>query len=297
MSLRRPLLLALAAILLVTSLSACDGLTLPATPAGEDQAPPAAVLVRVGVCWEAMPLFDDLLAAYQPDHTDVYFDVVGGTSADIARLATAHEVDLALAGQPLAPGEVAAVAGASAAPQTDWAGAGLQARPIALDAVAIIVNPGLGITSITAADLSALFDGDLGDWSLLGLDAGVPDLVVQSTGAVSRDVFDAAILPGREPASDAAILPHDQAVLDYVGAHPAAIGYLSRAYLDGSVRGLTLGTASLATDNIERGAYPLAYELVTLTHADTPQAALDLLSFAATSRGRRIIAARYVLPG
>jgi phosphate transport system substrate-binding protein len=292
MSLRRPLLLALAAILLVTSLSACDGLTLPATPAGEDQAPPAAVLVRVGVCWEAMPLFDDLLAAYQPDHTDVYFDVVGGTSADIARLATAHEGDLALAGQPLAPGEVAAVAGASAAPQTDWAGAGLQARPIALDAGAIIVNPGLGITSITAADLSALFDGDLGDWSLLGLDAGVPDLVVQSTGAVSRDVFDR-----RHSARPRARLrcrhsPSRSGRAGLCRRPSRRIGYLSRAYLDGSVRGLTLGTASLATDNIERGAYPLAYELVTLTHADTPQAALDLLSFAATSRGRRIIAAR-----
>ena len=291
-------LLILATGLLTASLAACDRVPLPATPAAEEAvATPAASLVRLGVCWEAAPLVDDLLAAYQPDHGEVYFDVTYGTSADIAALATAHQVDLAIAGQPVVPAAGVAIAGSNAAPQTDWAGAGLQARPLALDAVAVVVNTGLGLTDITASDLTALFNGELGDLSQLGLDEAAPELAVQGAGSLSRDVFDAAILPGAEPASTAAILPHDEAVADYVRTHPAAIGYLSRAYLDGSaLRALAVGGTPPTDEAVSNGAYPLTYELVALTHGDTPQAALDLLTFAATTRGRRTIATHYVLP-
>ncbi len=291
----RWLMLSLAGLLLAACGLQQQSPLAPADAAQETAFAPAATLVRIGVCWEAVPLVEDLLAAYEPEGGEVVFDLVRGTSAAIAELAAAHQVDLAVAGQPRSDG-APALSGAGAAPQPDWAGAGLQARVLTLDAVAIVVNPALGLTDLPPADVAALLAGERSDWAGLGSDVGAAEPAILSPGAIARDVLDAALLPGGEPASTAAIVPHDTAMAAFVREHPAGIGYLSRAYLDGSLRALTLDSASLSTEAIQRGTYPLTYEIVALTHSDTPTAAMDLLAYAATSRGRRAMAERYVLP-
>lgn len=285
---RKAALLAVLA-LLGLPLAGCEALFVPvpaSTPSqADEQEAWSPQEVRLAVCWAALPLAEELRAAYTGYRAGVTIEIAAMSSALAHELAAAGQVDLAIVA---APDEETVRAWQ---PTLPW-------RRLARDGLAIIVHRDRPLSQIAVHDLAALYAGQVADWSALGAGQGAPQFLIQGDDTTARHVFDAAVMAEQELSTAARILPHDEAVLAFVSEHPDAIGYLSAAYLgrDGRAKAVSLDGLLPTRPQLEAGDYSLAYELFIAQAPQASEEAARLEEFALGRLGRELIGERYGLP-
>ncbi len=242
-------------------------------------------VVRLAVCWPALPLAEDLRAAYVGYRNGITIEIAAMSSEQAHSLAASGQADLAIIA---APDQTTARA---RAPMLPW-------RHLARDGLAIIVHRDNALSQIGEQALSELYAGYITDWSALEAGQGAPEFAIQSAAVTARQVFDAAIMAGQDLSTAALVLPHDQAVLSYVAEHPLAIGYLSAAYLgrEPRVKAVSLDGLWPSRAQLEVGGYPLSYELFISAAPEAPEEAYRFQEFALGRLGREMISERYGLP-
>jgi phosphate transport system substrate-binding protein len=196
-----------------------------------------------------------------------------------------------------AGGEAAILAG-----QTDLAGVAghPQGRPlpaevrsavVGRDAIAVIVNTGMGIDSISLTDLRRIFTGELRNWrELTGLDLAIRPLIV-GTSSATRRVFRESVFGARDYAHCEAVTP-DAAIIDRVARTPGAIGHISFSFLRGSqgVRPLTVAGEAPTVTNF---SYPIARPLHLLWRADDSVVSA-FVHWALSAAGQKLIMRHFV---
>ncbi|MGI5915859.1 MAG: substrate-binding domain-containing protein [Anaerolineae bacterium] len=267
-------------------LSACHEVLVPLhqqAPATEETEEEAPALMRVAACWAALPMVEDLAAAYAVRDPYLTIDVVPANSMTARSMLEAGQVDVAI---------VAEDPDARAARPRQ----GFTSRVLALDAVTVVVNRRSPLTGLSTAQLMGLYTGDYYDWSQLGAGEGRPEVVVRDEGSMLRGVFEAAVMEQRQPASTAVVMPHDRGVIEYVAGHPNAIGYVSRAYVGQGVKSIAVDGVAPTPQALQRQGYMMWYTLEALAPSNATLHATRFLAFAQSSRGRNVIEQRYVLP-
>jgi len=244
---------------------------------------PEVILVRVATCWAGQPLAEALIATHTTDQALLSFDLTTSSSRIARDALDAGQAELAIVGPSLGTPD-----GVPSTPGID------PPQELALDALALIVHPSLALHGITRENLVEVYAGRVLEWESLGGAAGRPAPISLSGDSYGRALFQRVVM-GKEAISSATILmPHDRAVVEYVAAHPEAIGYVSRAHVDERVRMLALDGVEPTVANLKRGAYPLTYSLYLLRAPGASGAATRLATFATASRARGLIEARYV---
>ena len=174
-----------------------------------------AVTLRVAGSTSMHLALQDLADNYQANHPNTIVDIRTGGSA------------VGLSGLMAAKADIAAVSwhakDAEILP-------GLQAIPIARDAIAVIVHPSNPVRGLTLLQIKGLYQGEILGWETLGGTTDEPLLISREDGSGTREAFEAMVMGGERVTLNALVMPGSQAVVDYVAAHPTAIGYVSAAY-------------------------------------------------------------------
>lgn len=286
-SLRRP---SIASVLILLGLfggvfSACSNPFVPldqqiAKPASAaEEAPPA--LVRIATCWAALPVVEDLVAAYVGDDAALSVDLMPSSPRIAEDLLAAGQADLAIVGR--LPGDSSSIEGGHAV-------------LIGLGAIGVIVHKDSLLRQISAVELAEVFAGRRLDWGELRAGNGPIEIVCQENSSVAHRVFDAAILRQSSASSAAILMPHDRGVVEYVAQRSRAIGYVAAAYIDSRVKQVAIDGALPTPAEIKSGRYPLTYSLVILTRPDAPREAQKIAAFAESNAGRHAIEKRHILP-
>ena len=271
----------LAAMALLWGVSGCQFIVRPTADQEAETLPSSPW--RIATSWGAAPLVEELLRAYQTQGHGANAEVIPCGDRRAEEMLTSGEAEMAFVMRP-------------APLATGRGNASEQVReiPLAYGGLALIVHPSMPLAQIAPEDLAALYEGFIVDWSTLGGSAGPPEIISRPEGDIAREIFERAVMPGRPLTSAALLLPHDQAVLDYVSTHPLAIGYVAHALVDERVKVISLGGFLPSVHTLEQGRYPLTFTLALLTRAETPAEATRFASFVRGSRAQRIIAERYV---
>lgn len=246
-------------------------------------------LVRIAVCWEALPLAEDLDAAYAASDPALSLEITPTDSSIALDLVIAGQADLAIVGEQPGEGTLARIHAASLA--------SFHPRLIAIDTIGIVASQDVLLDNLTTGQFAELFTGRITDWA--ELEAGVvgrPVLVSREAGAVTRHLIESKLLAGQSVSSAAIVAPHEQGVVAYVAEHAGAIGYASLAYADDRVKWLALDGTLPETGAIRRGEYPLTHPLVLLIHPQAAGAASRLAAYLISGKGRDLIRQRYTLP-
>ncbi len=273
---------ALVALILVVCLAGCEGVASVATP--------APTTITIAGATAMRPVLRDLTAEFSRLHPDVIFDLRGGGSALGEEQAASSQTTLAASTLP-AP---------SIAPPTP-----LRRTPIGLDGVAVVVHASNPITNLTALQLRDIFSGRVLNWRALAGDDQEIVLVSREDGSGSRRTFEERIMGDETVSLTAVVMPTSQAVLDYVANHPAAIGYVSRAYVVGqladeatspaSVRAVAVEGQKPTLENLSNQSYFLMQPLYLLS-METPRGRVrQFVDFVLGPAGQQIIA-RYHAP-
>jgi phosphate transport system substrate-binding protein len=170
-------------------------------------------------------------------------------------------------------------------------------RPIAQDALALIVHNDNPVDSIDLAQAAELFHGDTREWSQLGAAAGAIHVVTREVLSGPRAVVDHAILDGESLTLMARVVPGEQEVLDAVSTDPMAIGFVPANWLDSRVRPLKINGSGPEDARRGESTYPLALPIFLVSSPTPSRDVLDFQRFVASQDGQRVIARTYALPG
>lgn len=234
----------------------------------------------------SMPLLDDLTHAYNALNRDITFELESGSYQEMLARLMSGETPYFLSTY-LPPDE--------AQPAPLWA------APVARDGIAAIVHPDNPVTNLTTAQLRAIYEAELTNWSALG-GADLPiTIFTREGGAGIRAEFERLVMGDHPTAPLARIAPSSDAMRASIARDPAAIGFLSTALLDGTVRALALDGTLPSPATLADDRYPLRSFLyvIGLREPDGTQPLdLDYRAFFAWAQGPagQAIAARQYAP-
>ena len=111
---------------------------------------------------------------------------------------------------------------------------GLVGTTVALDGIAVIVNPANKVADLTVEQIAKIFTGEITDWSELGGDAGTISCIGREAGSGTRDGFE-SITKTKDACKMDQELTSTGAVIEAVAGNPNAIGYASLSALKDTV--------------------------------------------------------------
>ena len=176
---------------------------------------------------------------------------------------------------------------------------------VALDGVAVVVNPENGVTDLTVEQIAQIFTGEITNWSELGgADAEIA-VFGREAGSGTRGAFEEIVgvedackytneysstgdVIGNVASNPSAIGD----VITTVSQNPDAIGYASLSAVKDTVKALTVGGVAPTEDTVKDGSYEIQRPFVMVTKEGTQlsEAAQAFLDFAMSADAAEIIA-------
>ncbi len=145
--------------------------------------------------------------------------------------------------------------------------AGAVENIVAIDGIAVCVDPANTVTGLTKDQLINIYNGTTTNWREVG-GADAPIIVVgREAGSGTRGAFE-ELLGLEDACKYANELDSTGAVMAKVASTPGAIGYVSLDALDDSVVALALDGVDATADNIKAGNYFLSRPFVMATKGE-----------------------------
>jgi phosphate transport system substrate-binding protein len=177
----------------------------------------------------------------------------------------------------------------------------------ALDAIAVITHPHLGIDSLSLKDIGAIFRGDITNWR----EVGGPDMAISLYGRQSNSgtftYFREAVLHD-EYSSQMKQMNGTAQIIEAIKQDKAGIGYVGVGYLMkggkplGDVwairlyNGLSNAMSPYELEKVKQGEYFLTRPLFQYVNGVPDGILMEFIRFELSDAGQRIIAANGYIP-
>jgi len=165
---------------------------------------------------------------------------------------------------------------------------------IAMDGIAVVVNPKNSVEKLTIDQLKRIYTGEVTNWKQVG----GPDMkivvVSRDTSSGTYEVFEELVLKGARVTPGALLQASNGTVSDVVSRTPGAVGYVGLAYLSDKLKAVKIGISekayiepSLAT--VQSGQYPIARALYMFTSGWPTGDAARFIAFILSAEGQKIV--------
>jgi phosphate transport system substrate-binding protein len=164
----------------------------------------------------------------------------------------------------------------------------LKEHPICHDMIAVIVNKNCPLSSLTKAQVSKIFTGQIKDWSEIGGAPGKISIYTRNTSSGTYKDWQKLAMGGRDYPSTSLKMAGNEQIAQEVAKNKNGIGYVGLAYAK------TPGTKALTIEGVQpvaENAKTYAYARVCYLYApDKPTAeAAAFLEFAKSPTGQAIV--------
>ena len=185
----------------------------------------------------------------------------------------------------------------SRALKDDEKASGLKETVLALDGIAIIVNPENKISDLTLEQIAKIYTGQITNWKEVGGDDAEIVLIGREAGSGTRDGFE-SITGTKDSCKYRQELTSTGDVITTVAGNPNAIGYASLASVKDSVKALSVGGAAPTEATVSDGTYAVQrpFVLVTKDGAELSAAAQLFFDYATSKDAAEIISAAGAVP-
>lgn len=171
---------------------------------------------------------------------------------------------------------------------------------IAVDGIALIVNPANPVTSLTLDQIKAIYKSEITNWKDLGGDDRSIVVVGRDSASGTREFFYEEVMKKEEFTRTQQELNSNGAVKQTIAQTPDAIGYVGLGYIDTTVKAIIInkdGTMVVPTiDNVKNKTYPIARSLHMYTNGPKTGLVKDYLDFLMSAEGQRIVSEEGFVP-
>ena len=180
----------------------------------------------------------------------------------------------------------------SRAMKDDEKASGLKETVLALDGIAVIVNPANPVSDLDVETIAKIYTGEITKWKEVGGNDAEIVLIGREAGSGTRDGFE-SITDTKDSCKYRQELTSTGDVITTVSTNPDAIGYASLAALKDNVKALTVGGIAPTEDTVKDGSYVIQrpFVLVTKDGAELSTAAQAFFDYATSADAADLIAA------
>jgi len=169
---------------------------------------------------------------------------------------------------------------------------GAVSHTVALDGVAVVVNPSNTVADLSVEDIAKIFTGEITNWSELGGEDLSIAIYGREAGSGTRGAFEEIV--GVE---DACQYTNEYSstgdIIGQVSSNPNAIGYASLSSVGDTVTAVKVNGTDCTEDTIKDGSYAIQrpFIMVTKDGAELSDAAQAFLDYAQSAEVAEYIAA------
>lgn len=180
----------------------------------------------------------------------------------------------------------------SRALKDDEKASGLVETVVALDGIAIVVNPENPVSDLDIDTIAKIYTGEITNWKDVGGNDAEIVLIGREAGSGTRDGFE-SITDTKDACQYRQELTSTGDVINTVSQNPDAIGYASLSAVGDSVKALTVGGVEATEATVKDGSYVVQRPFVLVTKEDTKlsPAAQTFFDYALSADAASIIAA------
>ncbi len=305
---KRMISLLAAGILVVGSLTGCGNTTETESPAAQSSAPAAqeAAPEESSAAQESAPAEESSAAEVAEANTDLSGSVSMSGSTSMEKLANAVAesfmvkypnvtVTAEFTGSSAGVESVLAgscdIGNSSRALTEDEKAEGAVENIVAIDGIAVVVDPANTVTNLTKDQLISIYTGETTNWSEVGGADQAIVVVGREAGSGTRGAFE-ELLEIEDACAYANELDSTGAVMAKVASTPGAIGYVSLDVLDDTVIAVQLDGVDATEENIKAGSYSLSRPFVMATKGEISEQkpeVQELFNYLASEEGQELI--------
>lgn len=268
----RKLILVMVALLLATAVAFASGCGKEDKAKKSDGVSELKGNLTIAGSTSVQPFSEILAEDFMKQHPEVRISVQGGGSTQGIEAAKSGVADIGASSRELKPEEK-----------------GLHEFVIAKDGIAVIVHPKNKVEDLSTQQIRDVFAGRITNWSQLGGDKAPITLITREAGSGTRDGFEHLVM-NKEPVSDKAIVANSTgAVRTAVAQDVNAIGYISMASLDQTVKALKIEGVAPSRGTISQGKYPISRPFIYVTASEPQGLAKAFIDFVLSEEGQRIL--------
>lgn len=185
----------------------------------------------------------------------------------------------------------------SRALKDDEKASGLKETTLALDGIAIIVNPQNPVKDLSLEQIAKIYTGEITNWKDVGGEDAEVVLIGREAGSGTRDGFE-SITDTKDACQYRQELTSTGDVITTVSQNPNAIGYASLASIKDSVKALTVNGVAPTEATVKDGTYLVQrpFVLVTKEGVALSETAQKFFDFATSADAASIISAAGAVP-
>lgn len=174
---------------------------------------------------------------------------------------------------------------------------GLTETILALDGIAVIVNPDNPVNDIDLETIAGIFAGEITNWKDIGGDDLEIVVIGREAGSGTRDGFE-SITDTKDTCRYRQELTSNGDVITTVAGNPGAVGYASLATVKENVKILSVGGIVPTEETVKDGSYVVQrpFVLVTKSDAELSEAAQKFFDYVTSSAANEIISSAGAVP-
>ena len=180
----------------------------------------------------------------------------------------------------------------SRALKDDEKASGLTETILALDGIAVVVNPENPVSDLDVDTIAKIYTGEITNWKDVGGNDAEIVLIGREAGSGTRDGFE-SITDTKDACQYRQELTSTGDVINTVSQNPNAIGYASLSAVGDSVKALTVGGVEATEATVKDGSYVVQrpFVLVTKEGTELSAAAQAFFDYALSADAASIISA------
>lgn len=221
------------------------------------------------------PFSDVLAEEFMAQHPEVQINVQGGGSSQGVAAAVSGAADIGAASREL---------------KEDEKSQGLNVTRIALDGVAVIVNPANEkISDLTMEQVRNIYLGNITNWQELGGDNAPITVVCREEGSGTRDAFESIIMDKEKISNKVIIQNSNGAVRTAVAGDKNSIGFVSLAIVNDEVKAVKIEGIEPTVENIKNNTYKVYRPFNYLTKGEPDELVKAFIEYVLSDEGQKIM--------
>ncbi|MEE0464509.1 MAG: phosphate ABC transporter substrate-binding protein [Lachnospiraceae bacterium] len=174
---------------------------------------------------------------------------------------------------------------------------GLEETTLALDGIALVVNPENHVSDLDLETISKIYTGEISNWKDVGGNDSDIVLIGREAGSGTRDGFE-SITYTTDKCQYRQELTSTGDVIATVASNPNAIGYASLSAVKDSVKALKVAGVAPSEETVKDGSYVVQrpFVLVTVKDKALSENAKKFMEFVTSKSANDIISGAGVVP-
>ena len=203
------------------------------------------------------PLMEVFSETYMKTHDNVFIEVQGPGSSAGVKAAKNGSADLGMSSRNLKTSEKEPT---------------LKELTVAMDGIAVVVNPKNKLGGLTTEQVTSIYKGDITNWKQVGGEDKPIVAVTRDTASGTRGAFEDIMklkrkISGKKVSAisqRAQVANGNGALKTMIASNPYAIGYISLGTVDSSVHPLSINGVQPSVENVKNASYKVARPFLVL---------------------------------